>query len=313
MTRTANLEDLYAIVQPSQPALSPDGHRVAYALTRADRTTDTITSALWVADAGQPPRALTHGPGDTSPAWAPDGSRLAFVRDGQLWLLPAGGGEPEQVTDLPLGVGAPVWSPDGQRIAFAAPVARGPAAGGAAQRAAAPIVADGLGYQADGDGFIAGMWLQVHVVDVADGRVRQLTDAPAHATSPAWAPDGTHLVFVARPAGQDDLSFRSAVHRIDATQPKARPRVVAFAGGHAGTCSYTPDGDHLVVVGWTGEPVGNAGLFLVDLTGARPPRNLAAGLDRNLMPGAPGYPGALPQFTADGGTVVFAVRDAGCT
>nr|WP_246405525.1 serine hydrolase [Modestobacter versicolor] len=31
------------------------------------------------------------------------------------------------------------------------------------------------------------------------------------------------------------------------------------------------------------------------------------------MPGGPGYPGGLPQLTADGGTVVFCVRDRGCS
>ncbi len=39
---------------------------------------------------------------------------------------------------------------------------------------------------------------------------------------------------------------------------------------------------------------------------------LAASLDRNVMPGAPAYPGALPQFTA-AGDVLFAIRDHGCT
>ena len=71
-------------------------------------------------------RRLTRGTADFAPAWSPDGTRLAFLRaDGgpaQLWLLPAGGGEPEQLTSLPLGAGAPVWSPDGTKIAFGAPV-----------------------------------------------------------------------------------------------------------------------------------------------------------------------------------------------
>jgi CubicO group peptidase (beta-lactamase class C family)/poly(3-hydroxybutyrate) depolymerase len=41
--------------------------------------------------------------------------------------------------------------------------------------------------------------------------------------------------------------------------------------------------------------------------------NLAGPLDRNVMPGGPAYPGGLPQLTEDGRTVVFCVRDRGCT
>ncbi|GAB3892115.1 serine hydrolase [Kibdelosporangium lantanae] len=43
------------------------------------------------------------------------------------------------------------------------------------------------------------------------------------------------------------------------------------------------------------------------------PFNLAEPLDRNVMPGGPGYPGAVPQLSADGWTVYFCVRDRGCT
>src|SRR5262249_2819059 len=34
---------------------------------------------------------------------------------------------------------------------------------------------------------------------------------------------------------------------------------------------------------------------------------------RNVMPGGPGYPGAVPQVAGDGRTVVFCIRDRGCT
>ena len=121
------------------------------------------------------PQPLTRGKADTSPAWSPDGTRVAFLRaqDGppQLWVMPAGGGEPEQITTLPLGAGAPLWSPDGSMIAFAAAVDLHAAAGeddqARARRAGAPIVADRLGYQADGAGLLRTMRTHVHVVDLA--------------------------------------------------------------------------------------------------------------------------------------------------
>ncbi|MDG4865145.1 serine hydrolase, partial [Streptomyces sp. T-3] len=41
--------------------------------------------------------------------------------------------------------------------------------------------------------------------------------------------------------------------------------------------------------------------------------DLTAGLDRNVMPGGTGYPGALPRPAADGRTVLFCLRERGCT
>src|SRR6202012_150794 len=41
--------------------------------------------------------------------------------------------------------------------------------------------------------------------------------------------------------------------------------------------------------------------------------DLAGSLDRNVMPGGPGYPGGMPQLADGGATVVFCVRDRGCS
>ena len=135
---------------------------------------------------------------------------------------------------------------------------------------------------------------QVHVLDVASGECTQLTDGTEHAGAPAWSPDGTTLAFT-RAVGEDsDLRFRIAVHLLDVDDPKALPLVFAFAGGVARTVSYARDGESLLVVGWSGDPVGHARLFRVPLdTGV--PVDLTGSLDRNVMPGAPAYPGGLPQ------------------
>ncbi|WP_137295603.1 serine hydrolase [Nocardioides dongxiaopingii] len=307
MTRRMRIDDLTALAVPSQPALSPDGARLAYVLRTLDAGADRAVDRLWVVGTdGGVPRPLTSGVGDTAPRWAPDGSRIAFLRehDGttQVWTLPADGGEPEQLTTLPLGAGVPAWSPDGSRIAFTAPV--DPAPGGTG-----PVVSTGLGYQSDGAGTIGATRTQLHVLDVASGDCRQVSDGPEHAGEPAWAADGRTLAFTRRVGEDSDLTFRTAVHLLDVDDAAGRPRVVALEDGVAVAVSLAEDGS-LLVVGWPGDLVGHAHLFRVPLDGGAPV-DLTGALDRNVMPGATAYPGARPVDTPDG--VLFCVRDRGCT
>ena len=307
MGRRLRIEDLRDVAVPEQPALGPDG-RVVYVLRTADVEADRTHRALWIAGPGDAaPRRLTRGPGDTSPAWSPDGTRLAFLRDKQIWLLPADGGEPEAVTDLPLGAGAPAWSPDGTRIAFVAPVNRTPEAGDKA-----PMVTRRVDYQADGAGLLRSVRKHVFVVDPETGTAKQVTDGDWHAGDPAWSPDSTTLAFAAATAPDADLIARAPVHLLDVTDEQAELRVAGLEDGFGGPVTWTPDGSALLVVGMDGPPVGHAGLLRVPLDGA-PVTDLAASLDRNVMPGGPGYPGALPTFADDGRSVLFCVRDRGCT
>lgn len=321
MTRRQHIDDLTALAVPEQPALSPDGSQIVYVRRTSDVDADRSVRSLWRVGArtGEP-RQLTRGRADTAPAWSPDGTRVAFLRaqDGppQLWLLPVDGGEPEQVTTLPLGAGAPVWSPDGSKIAFAAAVDLRADAGeddkARARRASAPIVTDRLDYQADGAGLLGTMRQHVHVLDVASKQCRQLTSGDWNAGGPAWSPDSGKVAFAAATAPDADLRMRAPVYVLDVADPAATPELVGLPDGAGGPVTWSADGSALLVVGTEGPPTGHAGLLRVPLSGG-PVVDLAAPLDRNVMPGGPGYPGAPPQLSEDGRSVLFCVRDRGCT
>ncbi|MEV0971190.1 S9 family peptidase [Microtetraspora glauca] len=295
-----SLSDLYRLAVPGDPRLCPDGSTVAYTVTRADRESDENRSEIWLAAPGGEPRRLTGGPRDSSPRWSPDGRSLAFLRpvDGkpQIHLLPMDGGEPRVLTSAPLGAGAAVWSPDGTLIAYAAPYGD--------LDPHAPVVADSLEYKADGTGLLRGLTMHLFVVSVDTGEARQITAGDFHAGEPSWSPDGGRLAFTTSMEADRDLTAAGAVYSVDVSG--GEPERLTGPGVICAGAWWL--GERLLVVGYDGDPVGHARLF--DL-GADGLVEIETGIDRNVMVGAPGYPGATPQLAGD--DLIFCARDGGFT
>ena len=79
---------------------------------------DTAIDPLWVlpATGGSPRRVGDILAGDA--AWAPDGHRLVFSRDGDLSLVEEDGHQPKQLFSLKGQIYYPRWSPDSKRLSF---------------------------------------------------------------------------------------------------------------------------------------------------------------------------------------------------
>ena len=305
--RPCTLDHLLDLEALSDPQTAPDGTRVAVVVTRRDVAGDRDRSTVHVVDLASGERSpLTKGPGDRSPRWSPDGRWLAFLRadDGppQVWLLPVGGGEAAQLTELPLGAGEPAWSPDSSRIAVTAPELPE----GAAPED--PVVVTRLVSKADGSGRLGPMSVHAHAVDVQTRETTRLTSGDHVVRDLAWSPDGSQLALVTALHETRDLDAVSHVFTVPAGGGELRQ--VTQWEGTALAPTWWPDGSGLVFAG-RAEPLtsGHTSLWRVATEGGEPAR-IAPGLDRNVMIGGPGYPGARPRVTADG-DVVFCLRERG--
>jgi dipeptidyl aminopeptidase/acylaminoacyl peptidase len=104
-----------------QPAVSPDGERIAYVVATTDLENNTNKSRIWLDDG-----PVTAGDHDSNPTWSPDGRHLAFTSrrgekkgDSTLHILPVDGpGECRTVCSMVDGLGDVAWSPNGKWIGF---------------------------------------------------------------------------------------------------------------------------------------------------------------------------------------------------
>lgn len=118
------IDDLLKVRRVSDPQLSPDGRRVAFAIGDVNFDANRIVTQIYVVPTdGGDPKQLTKGDSSsTSPRWSPNGKKIAYVTSGQIWLMDDDGDNREQLTKIATGAAGPVWSPDGKWIAFTSDV-----------------------------------------------------------------------------------------------------------------------------------------------------------------------------------------------
>ncbi len=304
--------DIARATSVADPAVSPDGRRIAFTVTRVDLAANRYRSAVWLVDAdgARPAFPLTSGEhSDGGARWSPDGRRLAFTRTvdgrGGLYVLPVDGpGEAVRVCERPEAVESPVWSPDGTRIAFTSRERTARYSEGDDERARPPRRIDRLFTRLDGEGWTVDRPTSVFVVP-ADGSAEPVLvlGGPHEHGAPSWSPDGTRLVTAAVRRPRGDLDQRADLHVVDASGAGG-PRALTDGPLSHGYPSWGPDGRIAVLVDDVTTVPAHSQVAVVDADGGG--TVLTSALDRQCLP----FPGARPPvWTPDG--LLFAIEDHG--
>jgi dipeptidyl aminopeptidase/acylaminoacyl peptidase len=203
------IDKVVKIKHPSEATWAPDGRRLAFVWEQAG------VQNVWLVDtqaAGAvAPRSLTSYETGTveNLFWSKDGRTLYFVRDGDLWQVIPGEGDPRAVWTTKEVEGPVVLAPDGAHVAFV----RGGQPGVPAWQ------------RSEGDLFVR---------SIADGREVRLSQGQGLVTGPRWSPDGTRLAFTigrtevvseAPEYSGSKISYSRVDHQV------TRPAVVAATGG----------------------------------------------------------------------------------
>lgn len=240
-------DDLLALRFVRDACLSPDGRQAAVIVSRADVASDGEFFELDLIDTGTGVQTRLVG-GDVrvaAPAWSPGGGKLAYLRqdaDGsRICVRDLRTGTTVQEVRLAGAAQGPLrWSPDGCSIAFTVTTMEPPRPG--LHRITRTI------YRIEGIGFIERLTQAVHLLDVASGVTRCVSDGLGNCTQPAFSPDGARLLFLAVDGAAPPGAASSPLpYILDLASGVATP--VLGEGWFVGQALWLPDGKRLLIAG----------------------------------------------------------------
>ncbi|WP_445769210.1 S9 family peptidase [Rheinheimera sp.] len=285
-------EDVFELEFVSDPQPDSSGEQIVFVRNWMDKQTDRRRMTLWLSTAdGKTQQALTDKDiSASSPLWAPDNKRLAFIANGQIHVKWLDSGRTSQLGQLQQSPAHLSWSPDGKWLAFTmftpkqvkAPVSL-PGKPEKADWAKAAIYIDNKQYRADGAGYLKAGYQHIYIMPADGGSAIQLTEGDFnHAGAISWTKDSKAIYFSAnrhadwqsKPLNgeifQLTLGERKLTQLTDRNGPDARPQL-------------SPDGKLIAYVGFDDRKLAHQAnrLYVMNSDGSNI-RNLTEDLDRAI-------------------------------
>jgi dipeptidyl aminopeptidase/acylaminoacyl peptidase len=260
-TRTPTIDQSLEIQTVASPQISPDGKRVVYEQSRTNWESNAFDTDLWLADAATGERHLltVMAKSSTNAKWSPDGRWIAFLSDRpapiagspadkkQLYLMPADGGEAQQLTKMEKGVIAFEWAPDSTKIAIsaAAPDTK-------ATKDRKETFGDYHVFHADYE--MAHLWLVNLPKPDAAGRTapaaepKLLTAGDSFSVGGgfSFSPDGTRIAFSAQRDPDLISAFSADIYTVDVSDGAVK-KIVDTSGPDRDP-QWSPDGSQIAYV-----------------------------------------------------------------
>ena len=220
------VDQILSLKRAGSPEISPDGRWVAYTVRETNWDDNAYETEIWLADtasgANAAGRQLTNGKKSSqSPAWAPDGARLAFASDRtdkrQIYLINPLAGEAAALTSVEDGITSFAWAPDGRSIAYTATEPKSSAIKDREKKYGEFEVVDQ-----------DHRMTHLFVVDVGARTTRTLTSGAFTVGSFQWSPDGKSIAFDHRLNGSPASGGSADISIVDGR------RCVGPQAGHAG-------------------------------------------------------------------------------
>jgi len=185
--------------------------RIAYVLVDHNGRNSRYSLEVADVDGNAPQSLLVSSEPILSPAWSPDGKRIAYVsfekKRAQVYIVTVATGARQLVTSFPGINSAPAWSPDGSKLAVVLSKTSSP---------------------------------KIYTVDLNNGAMKQLTFGNAIDTEPRYSPDGRFIVFTSGRGGAPQ------VYRMNVASGEISR--VTFVGNYNAKASYTPNMQQLVML-----------------------------------------------------------------
>ncbi len=317
-SKKLNLEMYFEMESTGDPQISPDGKQIVYTRGWTDKVNDRRRSSLWIMNAdGSKNRFLCEG---SSPRWSPDGTRIAFLEDGQprgtqihvRWMDDGSTSQITRVEKSPSGI---QWSPDGQSIAFGMLVpkkeswnVRMPSRPEGARWTENPRIIERVVYRRDRIGFLEEGFRHIFTVPATGGTPRQLTSGDFDSgsgfggTAFSWTPDGKEILFSSLRVEDWEHQWReSEIYAVNIADLSIRQ--LTRRKGPDGNPEVSPDGKWVAYTGYdkTDDTYIDQELYVMGLDGANP-RLLTGSFERS--------PSNL-TWAPDSSGIYFTAQDSG--